>query len=597
MEEQVGQFWDRFITRRTHGRHPDAAVELPAMLRTVGILFRSAGGDSGLEIKGVPDQPHHSHRGFWQKVAGQGSTVPWAWSDATALYLPARLDLFPEERLNRDLYRWLAVLMGRTGGAAPESLADWFQSSRRAAREVLEAMPGLVARYDGLVRAHLAQRPAGTDRDRDAAEATLRHALRHPDAALPAPPGLERLMPVPLWPHPRPPLRTAAGPPVGELDDGGAGVRRQRDAAEPTVRKPGERTCQEERPDGLLACRFDAIFSWAELLRVNRPSEDEDDDRTARRAARELDQLTVSRQGRAPSRAIRFDLDLPPAAMDDTPVGPGIRLPEWDYRTARLMPDHCLVYPMVPTRAAPAPLPAELRAAARRVRSLIANWQPDGVWVRRRLEGMELDLDACLERIADRSLGRGPAEAGVWRDFRRGDRDLACLLLADLSLSTDAWVDDQRRVIDVIRDTLFLFAEALSATGDRFGLYGFSSRRRHHVRYHLLKPFDQPWDDRARGRIGAIKPGFYTRLGAAIRHSADLLAAQPARRRLLLLLTDGKPNDVDHYQGRYGIEDTRMAVREVQRRGIHPFCVTIDDQAGRYGSHLFGSQGYVRIRS
>src|SRR5690606_35967150 len=142
------------------------------------------------------------------------------------------------------------------------------------------------------------------------------------------------------------------------------------------------------------------------------------------------------------------------------------------------------------------------------------------------------------------------------------------LLLADLSLSTDAWINNEERIIDVIRDSLFLFSESLAGTGDRFGLYGFSSRHRAHVRLQHIKAFEEKYDGRVRGRSAAITPGFYTRMGAAIRHATSLLARQAANRRLLLILTDGKPNDLDHYEGRYGIEDTRHAIGEARKQGL-----------------------------
>jgi nitric oxide reductase NorD protein len=180
--------------------------------------------------------------------------------------------------------------------------------------------------------------------------------------------------------------------------------------------------------------------------------------------------------------------------------------------------------------------------------------------------------------------------------MKSGERDLACLLLADLSLSTDSWIDNQSRVIDVIRDSLLLFAESLAATGDRFAMYGFSSRKRDPIRYHQLKSFEERYTAQIRGRIAAITPGYYTRMGAAIRHSTTLLAREKAGRRLLLILTDGKPNDLDNYEGRYGIEDTRHAVLQARREGLQPFCVTIDEKGNDYLPYLFGSDGYVVIR-
>ena len=150
--------------------------------------------------------------------------------------------------------------------------------------------------------------------------------------------------------------------------------------------------------------------------------------------------------------------------------------------------------------------------------------------------------------------------------------------------------------MDVIRDSLYLLCEALAATRDRFALYGFSSVRRDNVRFHLLKGFDEQYSDQIRGRLAHIKPGFYTRMGAAIRHASAILQQQKNARRLLLILTDGKPNDLDQYEGRYGIEDTRVAIHAARQLGLIPFCVTIDEKAEDYLPHLFGAKGYIVVK-
>ena len=151
---------------------------------------------------------------------------------------------------------------------------------------------------------------------------------------------------------------------------------------------------------------------------------------------------------------------------------------------------------------------------------------------------------------------------------------------------------DNQRVIDVIRDALILFSEALSDSGDRFAMYGFSSIKNKQVRYHLLKNFTERYSDIIRGRILAIKPGFYTRMGAAIRQSSWILGQQKSPRRMLLIISDGKPNDLDQYEGRYGIEDTRKAILEAKQQGIIPFCVTIDQDGNDYLPYLFDDLGY-----
>lgn len=151
-------------------------------------------------------------------------------------------------------------------------------------------------------------------------------------------------------------------------------------------------------------------------------------------------------------------------------------------------------------------------------------------------------------------------------------------------------------MIDVIRDSLYLFYEALSVTRDRFALYGFSSKQRTDVRFHTLKEFDEPYGDIVRGRIDSIGPAYYTRMGAAVRHASNILARQKARERLLLLVTDGKPNDSDQYEGRYGIEDTRKALIAARQQGLRPFCVTVDQEAHEYLPHIFGKDNFIIIR-
>jgi nitric oxide reductase NorD protein len=178
----------------------------------------------------------------------------------------------------------------------------------------------------------------------------------------------------------------------------------------------------------------------------------------------------------------------------------------------------------------------------------------------------------------------------------RNHRSLATLLLADLSMSTDAYLTPDARVIDVIRDALYVFGQALAASGDPFEMLGFSSVRRQHVRVHRLKGFDQPWDGIAERRVGAIKPGFYTRMGAAIRLATEHLRERPERLRLLLILTDGKPSDLDIYEGRYGLEDTRHAVHAARAAGLTPLAITIDDRAYNYLPMLFGRDGYLMVR-
>ena len=177
-------------------------------------------------------------------------------------------------------------------------------------------------------------------------------------------------------------------------------------------------------------------------------------------------------------------------------------------------------------------------------------------------------------------------------------RQIGALLLSyagiGLAFAHDLQVADDMGV--VLLGAAFVFGSALSGSGDAFEILGFSSVRRQHVRIQHIKGFTEPWNDAVHTRIGALKPGFYTRMGAAIRDATRRLAERPERQRLLLVLTDGKPNDIDIYEGRYGLEDTRHAIQEARAQGLSPFCVTIDHEAHQYLPLLFGAQGYALVR-
>jgi nitric oxide reductase NorD protein len=216
-----------------------------------------------------------------------------------------------------------------------------------------------------------------------------------------------------------------------------------------------------ETPDNqapmLVMFRAESLPTWAEYVKVNRAYDDEEDP-NAKNVANDLDKLSLTRDGKTAVSRVKFDLDLPSAAEDDTPIGPGIALPEWDYRKSVMLEKHCRVQPMVAHDAVPADLPEALAATAKKLRGQFAALTPQRRWLKAQQDGAELDVDACVRNHADRHSGHTP-ESGGYLAQARCERDLACLLLADLSMSTDAWISDTHRIVDVIRDSLLLFSE------------------------------------------------------------------------------------------------------------------------------------------
>jgi nitric oxide reductase NorD protein len=598
MEEWVGERWHRFITRAADTGFAAHAVALPAVQQAAGLLFRAAGGASGVRVVPAAAARIGGPRNWLQRVAGSGLRAPVAVLDGETLALPPVIAVFDDAVLNRDLYLWLAAL-----AAQQVPGQGWLAGNVAATQRVLLACPGLAGRWQRLLRTHLAQRPDAA-RLKPAlarAEAAVQAALRG-DAVAELPPDIAPTDVAPVWLW----LEAIPTEEAGAADATAADAARRaagRDGAAASAARRRTRRAQPKsgRAPLLLPSKVESIMTWSEHVPLDRGSDDEDDGNAAA-AADDMDQLTLARDGAASASRVKFDLDLPSTSADDLPLGEGESLPEWDWKAQRLCPDHCRVSTLVARPGAPFVPGAALRATARRVRRRLEVLRAAPRWQRGCPDGDAIDIDAWVRHASGAHGGSGaagasePAEPPVFARTVRGERSLATLLLADLSLSTDAYVNNDARVIEVIRDALYVFGEALHATGDAFAMQGFSSVRRSNVRMQHLKGFDEPWSAAAQARVGAIKPGYYTRMGAALRLATRRLVLRPERQRLLLILTDGKPNDIDVYEGRWGLEDTRHAVQEARAAGLEPFCLSIDEEAHAYLPHLFGRQGWAQVQ-
>jgi len=202
--------------------------------------------------------------------------------------------------------------------------------------------------------------------------------------------------------------------------------------------------------------------------------------------------------------------------------------------------------------------------------------------------GDNVDIDALVEAWADTTMGLEMSDR-VFTKMHKLERDIAVMFMVDMSGSTKGWINDAER------EALVLLCESLETLGDRYAIYGFSGMTRKRCEVYRVKRFDEHYDDTVRGRISGIKPRDYTRMGVTIRHLSHLLNEVEARTKLLITLSDGKPDDYDTYRGAYGIEDTRQALIEAKRDGIHSFCITIDTEARDYLPHMYGAVNYTVI--
>jgi nitric oxide reductase NorD protein len=203
--------------------------------------------------------------------------------------------------------------------------------------------------------------------------------------------------------------------------------------------------------------------------------------------------------------------------------------------------------------------------------------------------GEDIDLDALIKAYADAKQGFEMTNR-LFTKMHKDERNIAVMFMVDMSGSTKGWINDAER------EALVLLCEALETLGDRYAIYGFSGMTRKRCEIYRVKRFNEPYSNLVQQRISGITPQDYTRMGVAIRHLSQLLNQVDARTKLLITLSDGQPDDYgDQYRGSYGIEDTRQALIEAKRDGIHPFCITLDTEAKDYLPHMYGAVNYIVI--
>ncbi len=283
----------------------------------------------------------------------------------------------------------------------------------------------------------------------------------------------------------------------------------------------------------------------------------------------------------------RFREDLVDGPRDDN----AYVYNEWDYRRGHYRKDWCVlretdVHPsdesfVEDTLTRYSALVGQLRRTFEALRG-------EDRLLKRQIDGSDIDLDAVVEASADMRAGMEMSER-IFTKFNKSERNMAAVFMVDMSGSTKGWINDAER------EALVLLCEALEVLGDRYAIYGFSGITRKQCCLYRIKRFGESYDNGVKRRITGIRPHDYTRMGVIIRHLTGLLRHIDARTKLLVTLSDGKPDDYDGYRGEYGVEDTRQALIEAKYEGVHPFCITIDTEAHAYLPRMYGAVNYVVI--
>jgi nitric oxide reductase NorD protein len=572
MDEKVGKFWNKYVTKKASRLYDSKQILFEDKAKSLKIFYHLLGGDKAKELHITDKRFLRTSRTLLEKFSGQGKSFFLAWQDEKALYFPEKLAYFDDEKLNDMHYYWLCAMLSQVNIHSKNILKE----NQRAASYLIEKYPGFTAFYTK-------------------AEGSLLHT--YPELAYINP--LNKVLvddnsyPNPLWIYPSVSHKNRLFDFDDEEEIGREDGKKDR-LEELKMKKKADQIDDDKETDGLLLFLPESLMSFMEQVNVDRQENDAFDE-DALYNAQELDEITLGKKDANLSARVKMDLDISAdAEVEDYPLGDGFFRDEWDYKKESYRKNYVCIKPQVAINVEPIKLPTRLNKMMKKIQSELDLMELDRIKIDNLPYGDEVNFDAWIEYKGHQN--RSNHSQRFFQSYQKKTRDMATLILADISLSTEAGVTQDIRVIDMIQDSLMVFAESLQRLEDKFAVYAFSSIKNKKVNFHIIKNFKEKYSDLVRGRIDVLKPGYYTRLGAAVRESAKILDTQQSANKLLLILSDGKPNDVDKYDGRYGIEDTKKAIEEVKQKGIVPYCITIDVEAKEYLPYLFGRNSYAVIR-
>lgn len=265
---------------------------------------------------------------------------------------------------------------------------------------------------------------------------------------------------------------------------------------------------------------------------------------------------------------------------------------EWDYKRKHYRKDWCVLRELEVDPQPESFITTTLQrhqGTVKQLRRTFEMLRGENKLLKAQPNGEDIDLEALVKAYTEMKLGL-EMDPCLFTKMYKEDRNIAVMLMIDMSGSTQGWINEAER------EALVLLCEALEILGDRYAIYGFSGMTRKRCEIYKIKTFQEPYNNLVQQRISGIKPKDYTRMGVAIRHLTKILQQVEARIKLLITLSDGRPDDYgDNYRGQYGIEDTRQSLIEAKRMGIHPFCITLDTEAKDYLTHMYGAVNYIVI--
>jgi len=572
-EESVGKVWDKYLNKKVNKFHENERVYFTNISKSLNLFHHLLGGEKGKDLQVTDKRYVETSRTFLQKISFLGKEFYLTWQDEKSIYLPASLAYFETKEENEMLYYWLIAMATKVD----------INSNNLKEQNTL-AVNYLINRYSGFEIFYQNATSYLSLQFEQLSFIKSLDTLNNED--------LINDYPNPMWLYP--PI--VSNTKMNNTDSDEEELQRNQDKEQADTLEMKKQTNQindKKETDGFLAFLPESLMSIFEQVNVDR-MEDDSFDENALYHAEDLDEITIGKKQANLSSRIKIDLDLQPDMTEIYPLGEGHFIDEWDYRKDAYLINYVRIKPQVTLNVIPIELPKRLKKMVKKIQGELDLLELDRIKNDRLPYGDEINIDTWIDYSGHQN--KSMHHQNFYTTFEKTTRDMATLILADVSLSTEGGITQDVRIIDVIKDGLMVFSEALEKLNDKFAIYSFSSLQNKKVYFNIIKNFKDRYDDLIRGRIDAMQPYYYTRLGAAIRESAKILDKQQSANKLLLIISDGKPNDEDRYDGRYGIEDTKKAIEEVKKKGITPFCITIDLEAKEYLGYLFGRNGFAIVR-
>lgn len=571
LEESIGKVWDKYLNKKVHKYHENERVHFSDISKALKIFHHLLGGEKAKTLQ-ITDKRHlNTSRTLLEKISFLGKDFFLTWQDEESIYLPASFAYFDTKEQNEMLYYWLIAMATKVN-----------VSNNNLISENSRAVSYLRDRYSGFeIFYNLATNYLSKEFEQLSSLNSLENEELRDD------------YPNPLWIYPSLLSGNIRNKTESEEEDLFQREEDKERVDNLEMKKKANEIDDKHETDGFLAFLPESLMSIFEQVNVDR-LEDDSFDKDALYHAEDLDEITLGKKQANLSARIKMDLDLKPDMSEIYPLGKGHFIDEWDYIKNQYLINYVRIKPQISINITPIKLPQRLSKTVKKVQSELDFLELERVKNDNLPYGDEINIDTWIEYTSHQN--KSMHRQKFYTSFEKKTRDMATLILADVSLSTEGGITQDVRVIDVIKDGLMVFSEALEKLQDKFAIYSFSSLQNKKVYFNIIKNFQDRYSDLIRGRIDNMKPQYYTRLGAAIREATKILDKQQSATKLLIIISDGKPNDEDRYDGRYGIEDTKKAIEEVKKKGITPFCITVDLDAKEYLGYLFGRDGYAVVR-